>query len=123
MSELRVLAPTPGRVVMFDAAHLRAEPARSLRVPAIVHSVLGGARVTLWAVDDNGETLRGPDGGLPVAEYGQLAGGVPRPMCWCWPTRSERVVSVPTDGGEQLEAETLRLRPYDFASDEPTFTP
>jgi hypothetical protein len=117
MSEFRVAAPTPGRVVMFDAAYLR-PGARSLRVPAIVHNIIAGDRVTLWAVDDDGAALLAPDGGLPVADYGQVTGGVPSPGCWCWPTRSERVITVRVGGAS--DADTVPLRPF---ADEPPFTP
>jgi hypothetical protein len=109
MSKLRgITAPSQGRVVRFDAVHLR-PGARSLVVPAIIHNVVRRDEVTLWAVDDDGEPLLGADGGLPVARFGELVAGSPAPACWCWPTMSNATVDVAN--GEAAEAATQPLRP------------
>jgi hypothetical protein len=89
-----IQSPTQGRVVLFDATHLRPGDTPVV-VPAHIHQVIDRDLVTVWGVDKAGETLRAVGGGLPAARFGEVKPGVPAPERWCYPVKLDLSLEVP----------------------------
>ena len=84
-----IVAPTPGRIVLYNASHLGVPKP----VPAIVHEVIAGSVVSLWAVSHNGTPLL-DRGAMPVAHFGEQQPGVPARSAWCYVAANEETVVV-----------------------------
>lgn len=119
---IEIQAPTPGRVVLFNVADADASGNPDYVVPAVVHQVVDGDLVLLWAVYRGGDPIRALGGGLPAARYKEKRPGVPALDCWCYPARSEGQIQIPFREIDPDDGHARGGQASDFDLEE-TFTP